>query len=195
VAAYTGPILLSHAPSGKALIAVAIYAASLSALLGVSALYHRVTWSPSARSWMGRLDHTMIYVLIVGTYTPVGLLTLTGKLAIVLMVVMYAGSIAGIGLHLLWVNVPRGLSALVYVALGWSGTAALPQVVTHTGWAAAGLLLLGGILYSAGAAIYALRRPDPIPAVFGYHEVFHALVVAAAAAHYAVVAMYILPAS
>src|SRR5262249_16420474 len=86
----TGPILLSHAPSGKALIAVAVYAASLSALLGVSALYHRVTWTPSARWWMGRLDHAMIYVLIAGTYTPVGLLTLTGKLAIVLLVVMYA---------------------------------------------------------------------------------------------------------
>jgi hemolysin III len=194
VSLVTGPILALIAPTGRALVAAGVYAASLSALFGVSALYHRVTWSVPARRWMGRLDHAMIYVLIAGSFAPVGLLVLSGTLAITLLWVVWGGAAAGIGLHVLWFDAPKWLTALVYVLLGWCGTVAVPQLVTHLGWIAAGLFLLGGVLYSIGAAIYALRRPDPVPAVFGYHEVFHALVVAAAAAHYAVVAVYVLPA-
>ena len=194
VSLVTGPVLVFLAPSGRALVAAAIYGASLTALFGVSALYHRVTWSARARRWMGRLDHAMIHFLIAGSFAPVGLLVLSGTLAVVLMSVVWGGALAGIGLHLFWFDAPKGLSALIYVLLGWSGTMALPELIGHVGWAATGLFLLGGVLYSLGAAIYALRRPDPIPAIFGYHELFHALVIVAAAAHYAVIALYVLPA-
>ena len=106
---------------------------------------------------------------------------------------MRGGALAGIGMHLFWFDAPKGLSALVYVLLGWSGTMALPQLVGHLGWTPAALFVLGGVLYSIGAAIYAFRRPDPLPAVFGYHEVFHALVILAAVTHYVVIAFYVLP--
>ena len=106
---------------------------------------------------------------------------------------IWAGALGGILLHLLWIDAPKWLSAAAYLVLGWTGIATLPQLVSHVGWGPTGLLALGGGLYSAGAAVYALRRPDPVPAVFGYHEVFHALVIAAAVTHYAVVAFYVLP--
>jgi len=189
----TGPLLALLAPSGRALLAVAFYAVSVSALFGVSALYHRVTWAVDARRWMGRLDHAMIYVLIAGSFAPFGLLVLSGPLAIVLTAVIWGGALAGIGLHVVWFDAPKWVSAAVYVALGWSGTVALPQLVTHVGWTPTALFVAGGLLYSIGAAVYVFRRPDPVPAVFGYHEVFHALVIAAAAVHYAVVAVYVLP--
>jgi hemolysin III len=186
-------VLLVAARSGRAVFAATVYGASLVALFGVSALYHRVTWSLSARRWMGRLDHAMINVLIAGSFTPIGLLVLSGTLATALLGLIWGGAVASILLHVLWIDAPKPLSALIYLLLGWSGTAAVPQVVTEIGWLPTVLLALGGALYSAGAAVYALRRPDPAPAVFGYHEVFHALVIAAAATHYAVVAVYVLP--
>lgn len=191
VSLVAGAALLWRAPSRTALIAVAIYAASLSALLGVSALYHRITWSPAARRWMGRLDHSMINVLIAGTYTPFGMLAVSGSLAATLLAVVWGGALASIVLHLMWFDAPKWLSAALYVALGWAGVSAMPSVVRTAGWTPTVLLLAGGLLYSAGAFIYVLRRPDPRPAVFGYHEVFHALVVAAAATHYVAVTMVV----
>ena len=170
-----------------------IYGLSLVALFGVSALFHRVTWSHRARRWMGRLDHAMINVLIAGTFTPFGLLVLSPTLATVLLAVVWGGALAALLLHVLWIDAPKWLSALVYLVLGWSGIAALPELVAYVGWGPTALLALGGALYSAGATVYTLRRPDPVPAVFGYHEVFHALVIAAALSHYAVVALYVLP--
>ena len=107
--------------------------------------------------------------------------------------ISWGGAVAGILLHVLWIDAPKWLSSAVYVVLGWTGIAAMPQLVSHVGWGPSALLALGGALYSAGAAVYTLRRPDPAPGVFGYHEVFHALVVAAAVTHYAVVALYVLP--
>src|SRR5437899_6513291 len=187
------PVLLLVSRTGRAAFAAMIYGLSLVALFGVSALFHRVTWSHRARRWMGRLDHAMINVLIAGTFTPFGLLVLSGTFATVSLALVWSGALAGILLHVLWIDAPKWLSAVVYVVLGWSGTAALPQLVSHVGWAPTALLALGGALYSAGAAVYALRRPDPAPAVFGYHEVFHSLVVAAAGTHYAVVVLYVLP--
>ncbi len=189
-----GPCLMLLAPSERALVPVTLYAASLSALFGVSALYHRVTWSVAARRWMGRLDHAMINLLIAGSFAPVGMLVLSGRFAVILTALVWGGALAGIGLHVLWLDAPKWLTATVYVVLGWTGTMAVPELGAHLGWTATGLFVLGGLLYSLGAAVYALRRPDPIPAVFGYHEVFHALVVVAAATHYAVVALYVLPA-
>jgi hemolysin III len=186
-------ILLLGARSGRAAVAGAIYGVSLCALFGVSALYHRVTWSLRARRWMGRLDHAMISLLIAGTFTPFGMLALSGTIAGVLLTATWAGALGGIALHLLWIDAPKWLSATLYVALGWIGVLAMPELVAQLGWGPTVLMGLGGALYSAGAAVYALRRPDPAPGVFGYHEVFHALVVVAALVHYAVVTVYVLP--
>lgn len=188
-------VMVLAAPTRRALFPLGVYGASLVALFGVSTLYHRVTWSADARRWMGRLDHAMINLLIAGTFTPFGVLALSGRLAGVLLAVTWGGALIGIALHVLWIDAPKWLSAIVYVALGWSGTAALPGVVSDVGWGAAVLMTMGGVLYSAGAAVYALRRPNPVPAVFGYHEVFHALVITAAAAHYVAIVLYVLPAA
>ncbi|MFN8542813.1 MAG: hemolysin III family protein [Candidatus Binatia bacterium] len=193
VSLLTGAGLVLAAPTGRAMLAVTIYAISVSALFGVSALYHRVHWSPAARRWMGRLDHSMICVLIAGSFTPFGMLALSGTFAVALLAIVWGGAVAGIGLHLLWYDAPKWLSAVLYVVLGWTGSAAVPQLAAHVGWTATGLVGLGGVIYTAGAAVYALRRPDPIPEVFGYHEVFHALVIVAAVVQYAVVAVYVLP--
>ena len=183
-----GALLVAAAPSRWTLVAF-IYGASLSALLGVSALYHRVTWSVAWRRRMGRLDHSMINVLIAGTYTPFGIVAVSGTL----LAIIWVGALVNIVLHVLWLDAPKWLSAITYVALGWVGVAALPSLVVTAGWAPTALLAAGGLVYSAGAIVYAMRRPEPVPTVFGYHEVFHALVVVAAVTHYAAVALTILP--
>ena len=190
----TGLVLILVAPTRKATTAAAIYAASVSGLFGASALYHRVTWRPVTRRWMRRLDHSMIFVLIAGTYTPFGLLVLHGTLARVVLGVVWGGALAGVVLKLVWVDAPKWLMAGVYLALGWVGVATAPQLMARAGVGAVALIFAGGVLYSAGAVIYALRRPDPRPSVFGYHEIFHVLVIAAAAVHYAAIAGYALPA-
>jgi hemolysin III len=195
VSLLSGAALIVSAPTRLAGLVAAVYGASLSSLLGVSALFHRVTWSVRARRWMSRLDHSMISVLIAGTYTPFGVLALSGTFAVVLLVVVWTGAVANIVLHLLWIDVPKWISAVSYVALGWVGAIAMPDLAAQAGWMPTGLLIGGGLLYSLGALVYALRRPDPSPAVFGYHEVFHALVVVAAAAHYVAVACVLLPAA
>lgn len=189
VSLLSGALLLLSVPKSQSLLGVGVYAASLSALLGVSALYHRVTWTAPARRWMGRLDHSMISVLIAGTYTPFGMAALSGTLAALLTTVIWLGAFAGIAMHLLWFDAPKWLSAATYVAIGWMGVAAMPELAGQVGWTPTMLLLAGGIVYSLGAAVYALRRPDPIPHVFGYHEVFHTLVVIAALLHYVAVVM------
>ena len=143
--------------------------------------------------WMRRLDHSMIFVLIAGTYTPFALLVLHGTLARTILIVVWAGAAGGTILNFFWVRAPKPVTAAVYIALGWVAIAAMPQMADAIGFVGVGLILLGGVLYTAGAVIYALRRPNPIPGVFGYHEVFHALVVAAAAAHFTAVAAYALP--
>src|SRR5262245_3709842 len=189
-----GAALVLLANGSTATIAAAIYAFSLSALLGVSALYHRVTWSPDARRWMRRLDHTMIFVLIAGTYTPFALLVLHGDLARFVLIAVWVMAGAGTVLNLLWWNAPKRVTAAVYVSTGWVAVLALPQLWDGLGPVGFGLIVLGGILYTAGAVIYARRRPDPKPAVFGYHEIFHLLVIAAAACDFAAIAIYALPA-
>jgi hemolysin III len=186
------PLVLT-ARTARGALAAAVYAGSLASLFGVSALYHRVTWSARARRWMGRLDHAMIGLLIAGTFTPFGLLVLADTPAGLVLPVVWAGAIGGVLLHALWIDAPKWLSAGLYVLVGWTGLVAFPHLVERLGWVATMLMALGGALYSAGAAVYALRRPNPVPDVFGYHEVFHALVIAAAIPHYAVVAVYVLP--
>jgi hemolysin III len=193
VAVVTGVVLVLAAPDGKSTLAAAIYAAAVCGLFGVSALYHRVTWSPPGRRWMRRLDHTMIFVLIAGTYTPVALLALHGTLAIAILAVVWGGALGGVILKLVWIDAPKRLGAALYVALGWVAVATMPQIWSTLGWGAVTLLALGGLLYTLGAIVYAARRPDPAPTVFGYHEVFHALVIAAAALHYGVIAFAVVP--
>jgi hemolysin III len=189
-----GAALVILAPEGKATLAAGIYAASLSALLGVSALYHRVDWRPAARRWMRRLDHTMIFVLIAGTYTPFALLVLHGTLANVVLFSVWGCAAAGVVLNLAWWNAPKPVTAAVYLSTGWIAILAFPQLWEELGPVGFGLVALGGVLYTAGAVVYARRRPDPSPEVFGYHEIFHLLVIAAAACQFAAVAIYALPA-
>jgi hemolysin III len=189
VALAAGALLVVLAPSGHARVPALIYAATLCGLLGTSALYHRVDWrTVRARMWMRRADHSMIFLLVAGTYTPFAVLVLHGGLATTILVVVWAGALGGVILSLAWPGAPRAVTAAVYLALGWVAVVAMPQILDQAGWAALILLGAGGVLYTAGAVIYALRRPDPSPLVFGYHEVFHVLVVIAAAAHYAAVA-------
>jgi hemolysin III len=189
----TGIALIAAASDSRARLAAAVYAVAVTALLGTSALYHRVTWRPSARRWMRRLDHSMIFVLIAGTYTPVCLLALHGPLARTILIVVWAGALGGVVFKLLWIDAPKWLFALVYVALGWVSAAIFGELPAAVGWLGVAGLAAGGLLYTLGAVVYASGRPNPWPKTFGYHEVFHALVLGAASLHYAVIAFAVLP--
>ncbi len=194
VSLIAGGALVIAADSGRATAAVAIYAGSLSALLGTSALYHRVNWKrPTARRWMRRLDHSMIFLLIAGTVTPFLTLVIEGPFADALLIAVWVGALAGIVVELIWVEAPKWVTALVYIGVGWIGALAYPSIVSDAGLGAGVLIAVGGVLYTVGAVIYARQRPDPRPHVFGYHEIFHLLVIFAAAAHFAAVAIYALP--
>jgi hemolysin III len=194
VSVVLGAVLVLLAPAGQPRLAAAIYAFSVAGLFGASALYHRVNWtSLSARRWMRRLDHSMIFVLIAGTYTPFALLVLDGTLATAILIVVWTGAATGIVLKLCWIDAPKWLIALTYVLLGWVAVAAFPDMISRLGVTPTVMVALGGVLYTLGAVVYASRRPDPVPQVFGYHEVFHALVIAAAALQYAVIAFFVLP--
>ena len=189
----TGALLVALAPTAEARLATAIYGACIAAMFGASALYHRVDWSPDARRWMRRLDHSTIFLMIAGSYTPFALLVMHGTLATVVLCVVWGGALLGIVLKLAWIDAPKWLVAAIYVALGWVAIAAFPQLLDELGVFPTLLIALGGVLYTVGAVIYALKRPDPSPQVFGYHEIFHLLVIAAAAVQYAVVGFYVLP--
>jgi hemolysin III len=189
-----GAALIVLAETPEATLAVAIYAVSLSALFGTSALYHGVNWErPNVRQWMRRLDHSMIFFLIAGTYTPFALLVLDGTLATAILVVVWAGAVAGAIVETVWIDHPKWVSAIIYLALGWVAVAAFPELWSSLGMAGAALVIVGGILYTAGAVVYATQRPNPNPATFGYHEVFHLFVIAAAVAHFSAVAFFALP--
>ncbi|MBV8217275.1 MAG: hemolysin III family protein [Solirubrobacterales bacterium] len=185
--------LVAEAASARARLAAAVYALSVAALFGTSALYHRVDWRRfRARRWMRRLDHTMIFVLIAGTYTPFSLLVLNGTLGAVILIAVWSAALAGAVFKLVWIDAPGWLGASTYILLGWIAVIAIPELVDRLGVPAVATLAAGGILYSVGGVIYARKRPDPAPTVFGYHELFHSLVVAAAGLQYAVVAFWIL---
>lgn len=189
-----GAALIILAKTPKATFAVAIYAVSLSALFGTSALYHRVNWTrPNVRMWMRRLDHSMIFFLIAGTYTPFALLVLHGALANAILVVVWVGAIAGAIVEMVWIDHPKWVAALIYLSLGWVAAIAFPELWSAMGVTGTLLVAAGGLLYTAGAVVYATQRPDPNPAIFGYHEVFHLFVIAAAVAHFSAVAFFALP--
>ena len=189
-----GVALVLTAPSGRATAAAAIYAACVAVLFGSSALYHRVNWrSAGSARWMRRLDHSAIFLLIAGSYTPFALLVIDGTLADVILVVIWAGAAGGILLKVLWIDAPKWLVTVIYVALGWVVLVAAPDLLDQLGVVAVAMVAMGGVLYTAGALVYAFGRPDPVPAVFGFHEVFHVLVIVAAGLQYAVVAFWVLP--
>jgi hemolysin III len=189
-----GAALILAASGAREVIAMSVYAFSLSAMLGTSALYHRVTWTPEVRQWMRRLDHTTIFIFIAGTYTPFALLVMHGTLANLVLIVVWATAAGGLVLNLVWINAPYWVTSVIYLSTGWVAIVTLPQLWDEIGPVGVGLIALGGALYSAGAVIYARRKPDPRPQVFGYHEIFHVLVIAAAAVQYAAVAIFALPA-
>jgi hemolysin III len=175
------------APTERARAAANVYGPSLFALFLVSAIYHRPTWTPRARRVMRRLDHAAIFVLVAGTYTPMCLL-LPPSSGLPLLAVVWGGAALGVLQSIFWVNAPKPIVAAAYVLLGWVVVPVLPALRAAVGGTPVALLAGGGALYTIGAVVYATRRPDPFPRVFGYHEVFHALVIAAAACHLAVVA-------
>jgi hemolysin III len=188
-----GAVLVLTAPSGRAAVTGGLYAAALAGMFGASALYHRIDWRPAVRAWMRRLDHSMIFVLIAATYTPVLVLSLDGLLPAIVLGVVWSGAAIGVALKLVWITAPHRLVAAVYVVLGWVGAALLPEVISSAGAAPALLFVAGGLLYTAGAVVYMRRTPDPRPAVFGYHEIFHLFVIAAAAVHFVAIAAFVAP--
>jgi hemolysin III len=192
VAIACGIVLGLDASTTRERVAAAVFAATVTTMFGASALYNRVTWSARWRPWIRRLDHSMILLLIAGAYTPFGLLVLSGAWTWAVLAVVWTGVAVAIVLKFAWTDAPKWVAVALGVSLGWVGIAALPVALERIGPAGLALLLAGGVLYTAGGVVYATHRPDPMPAVFGYHEVFHALVILAAACQYAVVAFFVL---
>jgi hemolysin III len=187
-----GAARVATPPGARERLAGAIFAGCVALTFGVSALYHRVTWRPAARRVMRRLDHAAIYLLIAGTYTPYGLLVLSGAWRFSVLGVVWIGAALAIAQRLIWVDAPKWFAAVAGIGLGWVGVVAFPQIVAATGSLGTALVVAGGVLYTLGAVVYVLRRPDPVPAVFGYHELFHVLTVMAAACQYAAIAFFVL---
>ena len=192
----TGATLIALAAStvsARAALATSVYGLTVLGLFGVSALYHRITLnSDRVRTWMKRLDHSMIFVFIAGTYTPFALLAMNPSTGSTVLWVVWIGALLGVTLKLAWPHAPRWLGVPIYIALGWVAVFVLPELLHHAGVAALVLLLVGGALYTVGAVFYATRWPNPWPSVFGYHEFFHAATVVAAICHYIAIwlAMY-----
>lgn len=192
----TGATLIALAAStvsARAALATSVYGLTVLGLFGVSALYHRVTWkSDRVRTWMKRMDHSMIFVFIAGTYTPFALLAMNPGTGATVLWVVWIGALLGVTMKLAWPHAPRWLGVPIYIALGWVAVFVLPELLHHAGVAALVLLLVGGALYTVGAVFYATRWPNPWPQVFGYHEFFHAATVVAAICHYIAIwlAMY-----
>ncbi|HET7137817.1 MAG TPA: hemolysin III family protein [Gaiellaceae bacterium] len=190
ISCVVGVAFVADAPAAHGL-AAGVFAVSASVMLGTSALYHRVTWSPSRRLWMRRADHAGIFLLIAGTYTPVALIGLHGAWRTTVLTVVWVGASVATLAKMCWVRSPKWLSAAIGVALGWVGVVALPQLARNEGFVPIFLLAAGGVAYTAGAIVYARRRPDPFPRVFGYHELFHALTIVALACQYVAVAVFV----
>ena len=189
-AVVVGAVFVAETPEPRVLPAL-VFAVSAAVMLGTSTLYHRITWSARTRLWMRRADHAGIYLLIAGTYTPVALISLSGAWRTSVLTIVWAGATAATLSKVCWVAAPKWLSAVIGLALGWVAVAAMPQIARHEGLAPVALLAAGGVAYTAGALVYALRRPDPFPRVFGYHELFHALTIVALACQYVAIALFV----
>ena len=186
-------VLIVLAPAGAARSAAAVYGVGLCALFAGSGLYHRWRWSPRLRPLLRQIDHSTIFVFIAASYTPIALLVLDGSLRWVVFAGVWAGALGGVALSVAWITAPRVLSALMYLALGWFALIALPQLASKLPVAPLTLFVAGGVLYTAGAIVYATQRPDPWPRTFGFHELFHAFVIAAAVVHFVAIAGWVIP--
>ncbi len=186
-----GMVLVLLASGWIARLAASVYALSLAAVFGSSAAYHRGRWTPGALRRMKRLDHSMIFVLIAGSYTPVALLVLHGPWAAVILSVVWAGAGVGIMLKIVRIDGFHVATGILYMALGWLALIVLPSMIHGMPPAALVLAVVGGLLYTTGAIVFATHRPDPVPAVFGYHEMWHAFMVAAAVCHFAMIVILV----
>ena len=190
VSLVTGTVLVAVVAQGtQERVGSAIYALSCSLLFGVSALYHRGRWDPRTQALLRRLDHSNIFLLIAGTYTPISLALLDGTARTVVLAVVWTGALAGVAFRVLWLSAPHWLYTPCYVALGWVAVAVMPELSRNGGGGVVALLVAGGLAYSLGAVAYGLRRPNPVPGVFGYHEVFHTGTLVGFACHYAAVVL------
>jgi hemolysin III len=183
----SGAVLVAVAAAlrgGSAGATTGIYAATVTLLFGTSALYHRINWSPRAHALMKRLDHSMIFVFIAGTYTPIAVLTLPRSSAAAVLITVWTGAVFGVVLQSMWPSAPAWLSVPCYVALGWVAVFVMPQLLHNAGVAALVLIAAGGVVYTIGGIVYGLKRPNPLPGVFGFHEVFHLCTLVAAVCHY-----------
>jgi hemolysin III len=192
IALVVGTLVIVHARGAVHTTVAVIYAAAVAGLFGTSALYHRGKWGPEASARLQRLDHLMIIYLIAGTATPAIVICLHGTIEIVELVLLWTLAFLAAAVRLARMSAPESLVGVIYVGLGWMSGLAVPAVWLHAGVAPAILLIVGGLLYTAGAISYHRRRPDPNPAVFGYHEVFHTYVTLAAACQYVAIACFVL---
>jgi hemolysin III len=179
-----GIVLCAVARSSPAAAACSVFALTALLLFGTSGIYHRGTWGPRGEAVLRRLDHANIFLIIAGTYTPLAVLLLPAGKRVVLLSLVWAGAVVGVAFRVWWITAPRWLYTACYIALGWAAVAYLPDFARSGGTAVVALVIAGGLLYTAGAVVYALKRPDPWPRWFGFHEVFHTLTITAFAAHY-----------
>ena len=189
VALAAGIVLVVLADGTRETVANAVYAASAALLFGISALYHRGNWSPGTEKLLKRLDHSNIFLIIAGTYTPFSVILLRDQGGTALLWIVWTAALAGIAFRVIWVGAPRWLYTPVYLGLGWVAVFYLGDILDSGGAAVVALLAVGGVLYSAGGVVYALKRPNPSPRWFGFHEVFHALTLGAFAVHYIAVSL------
>ncbi len=189
----SGLALILAAPTAGSTAVMAVYAVSISCLFGTSTLFHRHTWGPVGRRRMRRADHSTIFLAIAGTYTAVAGIALSGWARTAVLCIVWIGALIGIAIRQLWLDAPKWVVTVPYVTVGWAALVVLPQLWRALGPAGFTLLLVGGIAYSAGAVVYAAKRPNPVPGVFGYHEVFHACTVVGAVLHYVAIAFFVLP--
>jgi hemolysin III len=192
VSLVVGTLLIVAAEGERRQVAAAAFAGAVAACFGTSALYHRVVWPPRLRAWMRRLDHAGVFLLIAGTYTPIGLLVLDGAWRWLVLGFAWGSAGTAIVLSFVWSRAPKWVAAAIGLGIGWGSVAILPQVVARVSGGGVALLIAGGLLYSIGAVVYARRRPDPRPSVFGYHELFHALTIVAVACQYVAMAFFVI---
>ena len=190
-----GAVLVAGAHDTRSTVAATVFAVCTAVMFGASALYHRVRWNPAQRRWMRRVDHAGIYLMIAGSYMPFLLIVLSGAWQAAMLAVVWTGVLAAIVTRFAWVTAPGWLAATFGVAIGWVSLLLLPQALDHIGLGGVLLLVAGGVLYTAGGVFYACKWPRLAPRVFGYHELFHALVIAAVVCQYAVVAFFVIPSS
>jgi hemolysin III len=186
-----GVVLVALSPNPVARVGSTVFALTALLLFTVSAVYHRGTWSPRTWAFLRRFDHANIFLLIAGTYTPFALLLLHGRSQVILLSLVWGVALPGMVFRVLWTDAPKWLYVPVYIALGWAAVFYMPQFVQTGGVVVLALVVAGGLLYTVGGVVYGLGKPDPFPAWFGFHEVFHSLTIAAFLTHYAGVSLAI----